>query len=68
MQNYLELMDKLLLSEIPVEIKMKVKDREEDEKEEKLLCGTDGKKLLKGTSADNFSKPIPSVDFLYFKK
>lgn len=50
MQNYLELMDKLLLSEIPVEIKMKVKDREEDEKEEKLLCGTDGKKLLIGIS------------------
>ncbi|XP_026323958.1 nucleolar complex protein 4 homolog A isoform X2 [Hyposmocoma kahamanoa] len=43
MQNYLELMDKLLVSEIPVEIKMKVKDREEDEKEEKLLCGTDDK-------------------------
>lgn len=42
MQNYLELMDKLLISEIPTEIKSKAKERDDIEKEEKLLCGSEG--------------------------
>ncbi|CAH2068179.1 unnamed protein product, partial [Iphiclides podalirius] len=42
MQNYLELMDKLLATEIPTEYKNKAKDREE-EKEEKVLCAAEGR-------------------------
>lgn len=41
MQNYLELLDKLLVCEISTEAKPKGK--REDEKEEKLLCGVEGK-------------------------
>lgn len=43
MQNYLELLDKLLASEIPTETKIKFKDRDIDEKEEKILCGSENK-------------------------
>ncbi|PZC79613.1 hypothetical protein B5X24_HaOG216137 [Helicoverpa armigera] len=42
MQNYLELLDKLLVCEIATETKTKGKERDNDEKEEKLLCGTEG--------------------------
>ncbi|XP_045504705.1 nucleolar complex protein 4 homolog A [Colias croceus] len=42
MQNYLELLDKLLALEIPTENKPKAKDRE-DEKEDKLLCASERK-------------------------
>lgn len=41
MQNYLELLDKLLASEIPTESKNKTKERDE-EKEEKVLCAAEG--------------------------
>ncbi|KAM3957062.1 nucleolar complex protein 4 homolog [Aphomia sociella] len=43
MQNYLELLDKLLATEIPTEAKIKFKDRDTDEKEEKVLCGSENK-------------------------
>lgn len=40
MQNYLELLDKLLVCEIIFDKQGKAKDRDSEEKEEKLLCGT----------------------------
>lgn len=40
MQNYLELMDKLLAVEIPTEAKSKAKER--DDKEDKVLCAVEG--------------------------
>ncbi|XP_049887956.1 nucleolar complex protein 4 homolog B [Pectinophora gossypiella] len=43
MQNYLELLDKLLVTEIPTEAKCKAKDRDDDAAEGKLLCGAEGK-------------------------
>ncbi|KAJ8734479.1 hypothetical protein PYW08_013729 [Mythimna loreyi] len=43
MQNYLELLDKLLVCEIATEPKGKGKERDNEEKEEKLLCGTEDK-------------------------
>ncbi|VVD01521.1 unnamed protein product [Leptidea sinapis] len=43
MQNYLELLDKLLITEIPTEIKIKAKERNIDDKEEKVLCNSDKK-------------------------
>ncbi|CAG9783335.1 unnamed protein product [Diatraea saccharalis] len=43
MQNYLELLDKLLVTEIPTEAKSKNRNRNHDEKEEKILCGSDDK-------------------------
>ncbi|XP_072935350.1 nucleolar complex protein 4 homolog B [Epargyreus clarus] len=43
MQNYLELLDKLLVAEIPVESKTKVKTRAVEEGELKLLCAAEGK-------------------------
>ncbi|KAG6459711.1 hypothetical protein O3G_MSEX011550 [Manduca sexta] len=43
MQNYLELLDKLLVSEIPLEPKNRVKERDDEEKEDKLLCATEDK-------------------------
>ncbi|KAJ0180888.1 hypothetical protein K1T71_002973 [Dendrolimus kikuchii] len=46
MQNYLELLDKLLAIEISTEIKPKGKEREEDQKEEKLLCAMPNKALF----------------------
>ncbi|XP_045542340.1 nucleolar complex protein 4 homolog B [Papilio machaon] len=42
MQNYLELLDKLLAVEIPTEAKIKAKERD-DEKEDKVLCAVEGK-------------------------
>ncbi|KPJ14324.1 Nucleolar complex protein 4-like A [Papilio machaon] len=42
MQNYLELLDKLLAVEIPTEAKSKAKERD-DEKEDKVLCAVEGK-------------------------
>lgn len=46
MQNYLELLDKLLICEIPTETKIKGKERDGEEKEEKLLCGTEGRERV----------------------
>ncbi|CAG5035041.1 unnamed protein product [Parnassius apollo] len=46
MQNYLELLDKLLANEIPPEFKNKMKERDDD-KEEKLLCAAEGKPQFK---------------------
>ncbi|XP_034823962.1 nucleolar complex protein 4 homolog B [Maniola hyperantus] len=44
MQNFLELLDKLMATEIPTENKPKAKDRDNDhEKEMKVLCAADGK-------------------------
>ncbi|KAL0896151.1 hypothetical protein ABMA27_012101 [Loxostege sticticalis] len=43
MQNYLELLDKLLLTEIQFENKTKLKNRDNEEKEEKILCGSEDK-------------------------
>ncbi|CAH0699368.1 unnamed protein product [Spodoptera exigua] len=43
MQNYLELLDKLLVCEIPTETKIKGKERDGEEKDEKVLCGTEDK-------------------------
>lgn len=43
MQNFLELLDKLLATEIPSEAKPKAKDRDGDEKEMKALCASEGK-------------------------
>lgn len=45
MQNYLELLDKLLVCEIATESKGKGKERDNEEKEEKLLCGREGECL-----------------------
>lgn len=42
MQNYLELLDKLLVCEITLDNKGKLKERDVEDKEEKLLCGTEG--------------------------
>ncbi|CAH2216934.1 jg27455, partial [Pararge aegeria aegeria] len=42
MQNFLELLDKLLAMEIPTEIKTKAKERDNDnEKEMKVLCAAE---------------------------
>ncbi|XP_045456524.1 nucleolar complex protein 4 homolog B [Melitaea cinxia] len=43
MQNFLELLDKLLAAEIPTESKAKCKDRDNDENEMKVLCAAEGK-------------------------
>lgn len=42
MQNYLELLDRLLVCEITTEPRAKAKERDNEEKEEKLLCGAEG--------------------------
>lgn len=42
MQNFLELLDKLLATEIPTENKPKAKERDNDEKEMKILCAAEG--------------------------
>ncbi|XP_026728857.1 nucleolar complex protein 4 homolog B [Trichoplusia ni] len=43
MQNYLELLDRLLVCEITTEPRAKAKERDNEEKEEKLLCGAEDK-------------------------
>ncbi|RVE55218.1 hypothetical protein evm_000116 [Chilo suppressalis] len=43
MQNYLELLDKLLITEIQTEAKCRIRNRNNEEKEEKILCGAEGK-------------------------
>ncbi|CAB3221548.1 unnamed protein product [Arctia plantaginis] len=43
MQNYLELLDKLLICEITMDNKGKLKERDFEQKEEKLLCSTEDK-------------------------
>lgn len=46
MQNYLELLDKLLISEIATETKTKNNKGGDDHEEEfKVLCGTNGKRI-----------------------
>ncbi|KAL4719061.1 hypothetical protein ACJJTC_015400 [Scirpophaga incertulas] len=42
-QNYLELLEKLLITEIPIDVKSKLKNNNGDEKEEKILCGSEDK-------------------------
>lgn len=42
MQNYLELLDKLLICEITMDNKGKLKQRDFEPKEEKLLCSSEG--------------------------
>lgn len=46
MQNFLELLDKLLAAEIPTESKAKCKDRDNDENEMKVLCAAEGKFII----------------------
>lgn len=43
MQNYLELLDKLLMTEIQIDNKTNNKhNRDNEDKEEKILCGSEG--------------------------
>lgn len=60
MQNFLELLDKLLATEIPTENKPKAKERDNDEKEMKVLCAAEGQYLL--TNINNlYNKALKSV-------
>lgn len=62
MQNFLELLDKLLAAEIPTENKAKGKDRDNDENEMKVLCAAEGKFII----IVDLTLKTKNVKFSYF--